>query len=77
LVASYGLKVAILGVAVGILGALAATRLIKGFLFGVQPWDPLTFAVVATFLLGIAMAACVLPALRATRIDPVRALRSE
>jgi len=77
LIAAYGFKVAVAGLVVGITTALATTRLIAGMLFGVKPWDPLTFSVVAVFLLVVAMAACMFPALRATRIDPVTALRSE
>jgi putative ABC transport system permease protein len=77
LIAAYGFKVAVAGLIVGIATALATTRLIAGMLFGVKPWDPFTFSVVAIFLLALAMAACMVPALRATRIDPVTALRSE
>ncbi len=77
LLVSYGLKLTIAGLAVGIAGALGATRLIERMLFGVKPWDPLTFSAVTLFLLLVAVAACVLPALRATRVDPVAALRRE
>jgi putative ABC transport system permease protein len=77
LIAAHGLKVAVAGLVVGIAAALATTRLIERMLFGVKPWDPLTFSVVALFLLAVALIACLLPALRATRIDPIKALRAE
>jgi putative ABC transport system permease protein len=77
LIASQGFKVAVFGIVAGVAAALATTRLIERMLFGVKPWDPLTFSVVAMFLLAVAMIACMFPAFRATRIDPVTALRSE
>jgi putative ABC transport system permease protein len=77
LIVFSGLKLAGAGILVGIAGALAATRLLQVVLFGVQPWDPVTFSIVALFLFVIAMTACVIPALRVTIIDPVRALRAE
>ena len=77
LIVSYGLKLAGIGVLVGIAGALAATRLIESMLFGVRSWDPVTFSLVTAFLLGVAATACAVPALRATVIDPVVALRQE
>jgi putative ABC transport system permease protein len=77
LIISYGLKLAAAGVVVGIAGALAATRLIESMLFGVKSWDPFTFFAVTAFLLAIAVAACAIPAMRATVIDPVVALRQE
>jgi ABC-type lipoprotein release transport system permease subunit len=62
---------------VGIAGALAATRLLGSMLFQVSPMDPATFAAVAVGLMGVAALACLLPAMRATRIDPTIALRRE
>jgi putative ABC transport system permease protein len=65
------------GMAAGIAGALALTRLLSAHLYGVTPTDPATFALVAAALAGIALAANALPARRAARIDPLRALRYE
>jgi ABC-type antimicrobial peptide transport system permease subunit len=65
------------GVALGVAGALAASRVLTGLLFQVTPTDPLTYAGTALALLGVATFAALVPALRATRTDPVEALRSE
>jgi ABC-type antimicrobial peptide transport system permease subunit len=72
-----GLALGTVGVGIGILGALAVGRLMSGFLFGVTATDPLTYGLVAGFLLAVALAACYLPAQRATRVDPTVAMRSE
>ena len=72
-----GLALAASGVAVGIVASLALTRLIASLLFGVTPIDPVTFAAVAAVLLGVAAAACAVPARRASRVDPLVAMRSE
>ena len=66
-----------LGVALGIVGALGASRLLAGFLFGVTPNDPAVFVAVPAVLGLVALGACALPARRASRVDPVTALRSE
>src|SRR5262249_44639887 len=64
-------------VGVGLAGALVLTRAMTNFLFGVGPTDPFTFVSVATFLVLISLLACYVPARRATRIDPMVALRWE
>lgn len=77
LVIGQGLALAMLGTAIGLAGAAAATRLMASLLFGVAANDPLTFAAVSLFLLSIAVAACYIPARRAMRVDPMVALRYE
>jgi len=77
LVISNGAKLAIIGVAAGSAGALALTRLMNDLLFQVTPTDPATFAAVALLLVLVALAACYIPARRATCVDPVVALRYE
>jgi putative ABC transport system permease protein len=72
-----GLRLALIGVALGIAAALALTRLVIGFLFGVKAWDPLVFTSVPVLLSAIALFAVWLPARRASRIDPIEALRHE
>ena len=71
------MRLALIGLAIGGAGALAATRALKGLLFGVTPADPLTFAAVALVLVAVALVASYIPAWRATRIDPMVALRYE
>ncbi|MGH7616504.1 MAG: ABC transporter permease [Gemmatimonadaceae bacterium] len=77
MVVGSGLRLAGLGVAIGLVGALALTRLMQGVLYGVTPYDPVTFAGVAIGLVAVAAFASWLPALRATRVDPLEALRAE
>jgi predicted permease len=77
LVVRQGMTPALLGVALGAVGALAATRLMASLLYGVTATDPLTFVVVALFLGAIALLAAYVPARRATRVEPVTALREE
>ena len=77
MVVAQGLRVAVVGLAVGLTAALALTRVLSGFLFGVRPTDPLTYAGVALVLLVAAVAASLVPALRATAVDPVEVLRAE
>ncbi|HET6198865.1 MAG: ABC transporter permease [Candidatus Acidiferrales bacterium] len=77
LILGRGAKLALLGVATGILAATALTRLMSSLLFGVSPSDPATLAAVAVLLMLVAMAACYIPARRAMRVDPMIALRYE
>jgi len=77
LVLSYGLKLTIIGAAIGLIGAYLATRAITSVLYGVSATDPLTFVVVSVLLVGVALIACYVPSRRATRVDPLIALRSE
>ena len=64
-----------IGVAIGLVGALAVTRFLRTLLFGVSPFDPLSFVSVAAILAAIALLASYIPARRAARVDPVEALR--
>jgi len=75
LVLRQGMLLAGIGLLVGLAGALAVTRVVSSLLFGVQPTDPATFAAVGLFMLAVALVACVVPARRATRVDPLVALR--
>jgi predicted permease len=77
LVLRQGLAPVVIGLAAGLAGALALGRVLSGLLFGVSSTDPLTMSVVAAVLLIVAAAACYVPALRATRSDPLVALRYE
>ncbi len=77
LVIKQGMGLALLGAAVGIAGAVALMRTLKSWLFGVGPTDPLTFAAVALLLVGVALLACYIPARRATKVDPLVALRHD
>ena len=77
LVLKKGMGLTLAGIAIGLLASLALTRLMKSLLFGVNASDPLTFVTVPVVLALVALVACLLPALRATRIDPLVALRYE
>jgi len=77
LVIKQGMRLALIGVALGLSAALALTQLMKGMLFGVAAADPLTYAGIALLLTAVALLACWIPARRATKIDTMIALRSE
>ncbi len=77
MILNQGLRLAVIGVGLGLAASLGLTRLMTGLLFGVKPSDPETFVFVTVALLVVALAACGIPAWRATRVDPVIALRYE
>jgi predicted permease len=77
MVVFQGLRPALAGVVCGLTAAFGLTRLIASFLFGVKTWDPVVFFVVPVILAGVALVAVWLPAMRASRVDPIQALRYE
>jgi putative ABC transport system permease protein len=72
-----GIKLTLIGIAIGIAGAMGLTQLMKTLLYGVSAADPVTFVAVAVLLALVALLACWLPARRATKVDPMIALRYE
>jgi len=77
MILGQGLRTILVGVAIGLGGSLALTRTVESLLFGVTPTDPLTFAAVILLLIAAALLACYMPARRATRVDPMVALRHD
>jgi predicted permease len=72
-----GMRIVVIGLASGLVGAAIMTRFFRSMLFGIEPTDPMTFLSVSTILAAIALFACYIPAKRATRVDPLVALREE
>jgi predicted permease len=77
LIVGHGMVLTLVGLAVGLLASFALTRVLAGLLFGVSPTDPVTFAIIPVLLATVALVACWLPARRATRMEPVLALKGE
>jgi putative ABC transport system permease protein len=77
LVIVQGMKLVLVGVALGLVASVALTQTIKSLLFGVSATDPATFAAIALLLALVALLACFVPARRATRVNPLTALRGE
>ena len=77
MILKQGFVLALIGVAAGVAGALALTRLMSSLLYGVSPTDPITFLLSSVALIGVALGAGFVPARRATKVDPMTALRCE
>jgi putative ABC transport system permease protein len=77
MVVRQGMGITLIGVGIGLAGAFAATRVMSSLLFGVGTHDPITFVAIPLILAGVALVACFIPALRATKVDPMIALRYE
>jgi putative ABC transport system permease protein len=77
LIVGHGLVLGAIGSAIGLLGAVGATKALTSMLYGIGPWDPVTFASITALLLAVAVLASLIPAARAAKVDPVEALRIE
>ena len=77
MVLRQGMTLAVIGVVIGVLSALTLTRFIGSMMFGITPTDPATYALITCLLVAVAMLACYLPARRATKVDPMVALRCD
>ncbi|MCA1607050.1 MAG: FtsX-like permease family protein, partial [Acidobacteria bacterium] len=80
MIVAQGMTLTLIGVALGLAGAYVITKYLESLtsmLYGVQPRDPLTFGVIATLLTLVALVACLIPARRATKVEPMEALRYE
>ena len=77
MILGHGMKLALIGVGIGLLGAFALTRLMASMLFGVEPTDATTYGAIAALLIGVSLLACYLPGRRATKVEPTISLRYE
>jgi ABC-type antimicrobial peptide transport system permease subunit len=77
MIIGQGIKLVLIGVAIGLVGALGLTRFLSDMLYGVKPGDPLTLVAVSVILMAVALLACYIPARQAAKVDPMVALRVE